>query len=53
MDHRGRHYGKVRKKYILGVMGSLDSRYSSVDPQKIVDIKRRNKKDLEARASNS
>ena len=53
MNQIGRRYGKVRENYLVGSMSVLDSRYSSVDPQKIVDIKRRNKKDLEARASNS
>ncbi len=53
MDHRGRRYGKVRENYLVGSMSVLDSRYSSVNTQEIVDLKRRSKKDLEARAKNS
>jgi len=51
MDHRGRHYGQVRRSYVVNTMNSLHSNYRLVDTQKVILLEKGNKKDLEARAN--
>jgi hypothetical protein len=53
MNHRGRYYGRVNKSYLVSIMNSLDPRYRLVNTQKIANIEKANKKDLESRAKNS
>ena len=49
MNSRGRCYGKVKRSYLVSAMNSLDNRYRLVNIQKIINLEKANKKDLESR----
>ena len=53
MDPRGLRYGKLRKSYIINIMNSLDRKYRLINTQKILNLAKRNKKSLEARAKSN
>jgi len=50
MNHRGVRYGKVRRIYLINMMGFYNGQ---VDVQKLIVLEKINKKSLEQKAINS
>ena len=53
MAHIGRYYGVSRKNYLVSAMKFYYGSSNLINTQEIISLRKRSKKDLEARAKNS